>query len=162
MREARLADQPGGNGPINDPQVRRNPMVFPPKSPRRDEAGAFYIMDRGFTNFERLHRFHLAGCFFIIRAKSNLKVQRRYSQPVNRATGLISDQTLVFRLLRSQGLCNPITTYPLQGSGYQQNSDLPYQQLLTPGIDYYGVVPLSLANQMIMKYYVKPAPMQLI
>jgi hypothetical protein len=60
------------------------------------EAGAFYIMDRGFTDFSRLFRFHEAGSFFVIRAKSNLKAQRRYSNPVDRGTGLICDQTVVF------------------------------------------------------------------
>src|SRR5690606_13448622 len=61
------------------------------------EAGAFYIMDRGFTDFARLFRFHEAGSFFVIRAKSNLKAQRRYSRPVDRSTGLICDQTVVFK-----------------------------------------------------------------
>lgn len=60
------------------------------------EAGAFYIMDRGFTDFARLFRFHEAGSFFVIRSKSNLKAQRRYSHPVDRSTGLICDQTVVF------------------------------------------------------------------
>ena len=60
------------------------------------EAGAFYIMDRGFTDFARLFRFHEAGSFFVIRSKSNLRAQRRYSHPVDRSTGLICDQTVVF------------------------------------------------------------------
>jgi hypothetical protein len=60
------------------------------------EAGSFYIMDRGFTDFARLFRFHEAGSFFVIRGKSNLKAQRRYSHPVDRSTGLICDQTVVF------------------------------------------------------------------
>ena len=59
------------------------------------EPGAFYIMDRGFLDFERLHRFHQAGSFFVTRGKSNLKVQRRYSHPVDRTTGLICDQSVV-------------------------------------------------------------------
>ena len=59
------------------------------------EPGAFYLMDRGFLDFERLHRFHIAGSFFVTRGKSNLKVQRRYSQTVDRSTGLICDQTVV-------------------------------------------------------------------
>lgn len=58
------------------------------------EPGAFYIMDRGFLDFERLYRFHEAGSFFVTRGKSNLKAQRRYSHPVDRATGLICDQTV--------------------------------------------------------------------
>ena len=60
------------------------------------EAGAFYIMDRGFTDFVRLFRLHEAGSFFVIRSKSNLKAQRRYSHPVDRTTGVICDQTVVF------------------------------------------------------------------
>ena len=59
------------------------------------EAGAFYIIDRGFLDFERLYRFHQAGSFFVTRGKSNLKAQRRYTHPVDRATGLICDQTVV-------------------------------------------------------------------
>jgi hypothetical protein len=59
------------------------------------EPGAFYIMDRGFLDFERLYRFHEAGSFFVTRGKSNLKVQRRYSHAVDRATGLICDQTVL-------------------------------------------------------------------
>ena len=59
------------------------------------EPGAFYIMDRGFLDFERLHRWHVAGSFFVTRAKSNLQVQRRYSHPVDRTTGLICDQTVL-------------------------------------------------------------------
>jgi hypothetical protein len=59
------------------------------------ESGAFYIMDRGFLDFERLDRFHQAGSFFVTRGKSNLKVQRRYSHPVDRSTGLLCDQTVV-------------------------------------------------------------------
>ena len=59
------------------------------------EPGAFYLMDRGYIDFERLHRLHEAGSFFVTRAKSNLKAQRRYSHPVDRSTGLICDQTIV-------------------------------------------------------------------
>lgn len=59
------------------------------------EPGAFYLMDRGFLDFERLHRFHIAGSFFVTRGKSNLKVRRRYSHPLDRSTGLICDQTVV-------------------------------------------------------------------
>jgi len=59
------------------------------------EPGAFYVMDRGYLDFERLGRFEEAGSFFVIRAKSNLKAQRRYSHPVDRDTGLVCDQTIV-------------------------------------------------------------------
>jgi hypothetical protein len=59
------------------------------------EPGAFYIMDRGYIDFDRLYQLHQAKCFFVIRAKSNLKAQRRYSHPIDRSTGLICDQTVV-------------------------------------------------------------------
>lgn len=59
------------------------------------EPGAFYIMDRGFLDFERLYRFHIAGSYFVTRGKSNLKARRRYSHAVDRSTGLICDQTVV-------------------------------------------------------------------
>src|SRR5271154_1910298 len=59
------------------------------------EPGAFYIMDRGFLDFERLYRFHEVGSFFVTRGKSNLKARRRYSHPIDRTTGLICDQTVL-------------------------------------------------------------------
>jgi len=59
------------------------------------EPGAFYVMDRGYVDFERLGRLDDAGSFFVTRAKSNMKARRRYSRPVDRSTGLICDQTIV-------------------------------------------------------------------
>jgi hypothetical protein len=59
------------------------------------EPGAFYIMDRGFLDFDRLYRFHEAGSCFVTRGKSNLKARRRYSHPIDRATGLICAQTVL-------------------------------------------------------------------
>src|SRR5450755_4309863 len=73
------------------------------------EPGAFYIMDRGFLDFERLYRFHEAGRFFVTRGKSNLKVQRRYSHAVDRSTGLICDQSVVLTGFHShQGFEAPL------------------------------------------------------
>ena len=59
------------------------------------EAGAFYVMDRGFLDYARLYRFHQAGSFFVTRARANSPTQRRYSHPVDRSTGLICDHTVV-------------------------------------------------------------------
>jgi len=59
------------------------------------EPGAFYVMDRGFVDFARLHRFQEVGAFFVIRAKSNLNARRRYSHSVDRSTGLRSDHTII-------------------------------------------------------------------
>jgi Domain of unknown function (DUF4372)/Transposase DDE domain len=61
------------------------------------EAGAFYVMDRGYIDFVRLYRLHQAGSFFVTRAKKNLDAQRRYSHPVDRSTGVRFDQTLVLQ-----------------------------------------------------------------
>lgn len=66
------------------------------------EPGAFYIMDRGYIDFERLGRLSEAGSFFVTRAKSNLKVQRRYSHKVDKTTGLICDQTVVLTVFYSR------------------------------------------------------------
>ena len=57
------------------------------------EPGAFYIMDRAYLDFERLHMLTLASAFFVIRAKSNLKFRRLYSHQVDKTTGLRCDQT---------------------------------------------------------------------
>lgn len=58
------------------------------------EAGALYVMDRGYLDFERLHALHQAGAFFVTRAKSNLSARRVYSAATDRSTGIICDQTI--------------------------------------------------------------------
>ena len=58
------------------------------------EAGAFYLLDRGYLDFARLYGIHEAKAFFVTRAKSNTKFKRRYSHPVDRAnTSVLCDQT---------------------------------------------------------------------
>jgi hypothetical protein len=64
------------------------------------EAGAFYVMDRGYVDFRRLYRFTLNGSFFVTRAKANILLDRRYSRPVDTSTGLRSDHTVI---LTTQG-----------------------------------------------------------
>jgi len=59
------------------------------------EAGAFYVMDRGYLDFARLYKISQACAFFVIRAKSNHKCRRVYSHPVDKATGLICDQSVI-------------------------------------------------------------------
>jgi IS4 transposase len=58
------------------------------------EPGAFYIMDRGYLDFERLYAMHLAQAFFVTRTKSNTRFRRIYSAQVDRSTGIICDQTI--------------------------------------------------------------------
>ncbi len=65
------------------------------------EAGAFYVMDRGYLDFARLYAFTLSAAFFVTRTKQNVILQRRYSRPVNKATGLRSDQTVILGAIES-------------------------------------------------------------
>ena len=59
------------------------------------EPGAFYVMDRAYLDFSRLHVLHLHGGYFVLRSKSNTKLRRILSRPVDRTTGLICDQVVV-------------------------------------------------------------------
>jgi len=61
----------------------------------RLEAGAYYVMDRGYLDFERLYAFNQIPAFFVTRAKTNMQFKRRYSHPVEKATGLRCDQTIM-------------------------------------------------------------------
>ena len=58
------------------------------------EAGAFYIMDRGYLDFARLYKMHQAGAFFVTRAKRNMNARRLYSATIDRTTGMMCDQTI--------------------------------------------------------------------
>ena len=59
------------------------------------QAGAFYIMDRGYLDFAKFHRLHQKGAFFVTRAKKNFRFTRRYSRPVDKTAGLCFDQTVL-------------------------------------------------------------------
>jgi IS4 transposase len=65
------------------------------------EAGAFYVMDRGYVDYEQLYRLHQAASFFVIRAKSNLRFKRRYSQTVDAHSNIVSDQLGNFAYFRA-------------------------------------------------------------
>lgn len=56
------------------------------------ETGSFYVMDKGYIDFGRLHKIHLIGSYFVTRAKDNLRFKRMYSRPSNKALGVQSDQ----------------------------------------------------------------------
>lgn len=59
------------------------------------EAGAFYVMDRGYVDFTRLYAMHQAGAFFVTRAKQGMDARRVYSSPTQRSTGVICDQCVM-------------------------------------------------------------------
>src|SRR5438034_3033535 len=65
------------------------------------EAGAFYVMDRGYVDFERLYIFTLSAAFFVVRTKSNILLQRRYSHSVDKTTGVRSDHTVILTVIDS-------------------------------------------------------------
>jgi hypothetical protein len=65
------------------------------------EAGAFYVMDRGYIDFERLFVFTLSSAFFVVRTKENTVLQRRYSHPVDKTTGVRSDHTVILTAIDS-------------------------------------------------------------
>jgi transposase len=65
------------------------------------ETGSFYVMDRGYIDFERLYRFTLCSAFFVVRSKENILLQRRYSHPVHRNSGVRSDQTVILTAIES-------------------------------------------------------------
>ena len=65
------------------------------------EPGAFYVMDRGYVDFERLFRFTLSSSFFVTRTKKNVLLQRRYSRMVDKSTGVQSDQTVILTAIGS-------------------------------------------------------------
>ena len=65
------------------------------------EAGAFYVMDRGYVDFERLYIFTLSAAFFVVRTKSNVLLQRRYSRPVDKTTGVRSDHIVILTAIDS-------------------------------------------------------------
>jgi Domain of unknown function (DUF4372)/Transposase DDE domain len=65
------------------------------------EAGAFYVMDRGYIDFERLYVFTLCSAFFVVRTKENVLLERRYSHPVDKRSGVRSDQTVILTAIES-------------------------------------------------------------
>ena len=65
------------------------------------EAGAFYVMDRGYIDFERLYVFTLCSAFFVVRTKENVLLQRRYSHAVDKTTGVRSDHTVILTAIDS-------------------------------------------------------------
>jgi len=72
------------------------------------EPGAFYVMDRGYVDFDRLYVLTLSAAFFVVRTKSNVLIQRRYSHPVDKTTGVRSDHTVILTAI------NSVKAYPDQ------------------------------------------------
>jgi len=117
------------------------------------EPGAYYVMDRGYLDFERLHHLHEAGSFFVTRAKSNLKAERRYFHPVDRATGLIlrSNRDLEWLLLRTKGF-RSAPSHQVHRSEVPQAPRIPYQSVWLARIEHRRLVSLPLAGELFFKW----------
>ena len=115
------------------------------------EPGAFYVMDRGYLDFERLFRFHAAGSFFVTRGKSNLRRQAALLAPVDRSTGLICDQTIVLTGFYSSKASRHAASHPLQRPEDRQTPRLPDQQLRLAGADDHRAVPLPMAGRAVLQ-----------
>ena len=103
------------------------------------EAGAFYVMDRGYLDFGRLHKLHRAAALFVTRARKRFDFQRRYSQPVDRTTGVICDQIVT--------LVNPVPRrgYPESLRRIRYN-DVQTQQRLVFLTNNFILPPLTIAE----------------
>jgi hypothetical protein len=95
------------------------------------EPGAFYVMDRGYLDFERLYRFVLAGAFFVTRTKAGVQLNRLESHPVDHSTGIRSDHIVWLRNLPS------VTRYPdrLRRVSYRDPEDGKVLVFLTNNFD---------------------------
>ena len=111
------------------------------------EAGAFYVMDRGYVDFERLYAMHQAGAFFVTRAKAGMDARRVYSAATDRASGVICDQRIMFNGFYSA------KHYPehLQGSRIGQDSGIPDQQHQPAGPDHRRSVQEPLASRAVLQ-----------
>jgi IS4 transposase len=74
------------NGKVHDVNIPDELLI---------EAGAFSLMDRGYIDFKRLHAFTRELALFVTRTEENVLLQRRYSHPVDKSTGVRSDQTVI-------------------------------------------------------------------
>jgi hypothetical protein len=66
------------------------------------EPGSFYVMDRAYLDFQRLHRLHCGGAFFVTRVKKGIQLRRRYSHSIDATSGLRSDHTVVLSTASSR------------------------------------------------------------
>ena len=116
------------------------------------EPGAFYVMDRAYVDFERLFVFTLCSSFFVVRTKKNILLQRRYSHPVDKSTGVRSDQTVILTALESaQALSRLVAAGQLLRRRDEQAAEVPDQQLHAPGADHRPHLQVALADRVVLQ-----------
>ena len=116
------------------------------------EAGAIYVMDRGYVDFARLHVLHLAGAFFVTRAKSNMDAHRVYSAPTDRTTGIICDQTIALDgSLHQPTLPRTPAAHPLEGHRNGKIAGVPHQPVRVAGRDHLRALQKPLASRTVLQ-----------
>jgi len=117
------------------------------------EAGAFYLLDRGYVDFARLYVLAQACAFFVTRAKKNMQFYRRNSRPVERPTGLRSDQTILLtRSANRRALSRSLAAHPLFRCRERFPTDLPDQQFSPSCFDYRPVVPSTMESGIVFRW----------
>jgi len=100
------------------------------------EAGAFYVMDRGYVDFSRLYTLHQAGAFFVTRAKTGMDARRVYSGATDRDSGVISDQRVMFNdFYSTRNYPDHLRRIRFKGSGVGQDAGVPDQQHDAASVD---------------------------
>ena len=116
------------------------------------EPGAFYVMDRAYVDFQRLFVFTLCSSFFVVRTKKNILLQRRYSHPVDKSTGVRSDQTVILRAIESaQAYPDSLRRGQLLRRRDEQAAEVPDQQLHAPGADHRPHLQVALADRVVLQ-----------
>jgi uncharacterized protein DUF4372/DDE family transposase len=114
------------------------------------EAGAFYVMDRGYLDFARLFVFTLCSAFFIIRTKENVLFQRRYSHPVDKSTGVRSDHTVFLTTIEStKAYPDPLRRVSYLDVENQRRLKFLTNNFQTPGADDRPDLQMSLASGIV-------------
>ena len=116
------------------------------------EPGAFYMMDRGYIDFERLYAITRQMAFFVTRAKRNIDCSRRESRVVDKSTGLRSDQTIVLQGLKTSHLYpTPLRRMAYYDAEHEQATGIPDQQLRPFGTHHRTTLSVSLASGTILQ-----------
>jgi hypothetical protein len=116
------------------------------------EAGAFYVMDRGYLNFERLYRWTLQGAFFVTRARKNFRFARLFSHPVDKSSGVQCDQTIALRWFYSaKGYPARLRPHPLLGCPAGKAAGVSHQQLHSFRNGNCRAIPPTLARRTVLQ-----------
>ena len=116
------------------------------------EAGAFYVMDRGYLDFARLYKVHQAGAFFVTRAKRGMDAHRVYSAPTDRSTGVICDQMIALNgFYAAKNYPEQLRRIRYQDPETGKTVGVPDQQHDTAAVDHRGPVQEPLAGGIVFQ-----------